>query len=102
MISPAVPFLEFVPKGHTSRLADLPLKAEVQTERMSDPSRWDMCVGVRWLKVLDREQAVWKKKEWRLGAQYYNGTLNRIWQPGTVSKLLRELGVSDDRSLPLS
>lgn len=67
----AVPFKDFVPKGQTQPLSQLPLTAKYQKERMSDPERWDMCAGVQWIKAVPSAEAVSKSRALR-------GTLNRI------------------------
>lgn len=78
----AVPFKDFVPKGRTQPLSQLPLTAKYQRERMNDPERWDMCAGVQWIKAVPAAEAVSKSRALR-------GTLNRIRQPDLAAELLK-------------
>ena len=58
IVAMAKPFQDFVPLGERASLMHLDLRASVQHERMLDPATWDMCVGVRWIKALERQNAV--------------------------------------------
>jgi hypothetical protein len=78
----AVPFKDFVPTGFDQPLPNLPLTATYHSERMADPERWDLCVGVKWTKALSRGEGV-------LMNRAYVGTLNRIRQPDLVAELLK-------------
>jgi|GEM_PF-993233 len=82
VVAEAVPFKDFVPEGQTKPLPQLPLKADANQERNSDPEEWDECARVRWIRALPRERAV-------LMNRARNGTVNRIKQPDLVSELLR-------------
>ena len=78
----AVPFNDFVPNGHARPLPSLSLKAQYRADRMTDPERWDLCVAVRWIKSLRRDEAVLKNRA-------RNGTLSRIKQSDLVAELLK-------------
>lgn len=84
----AVPFNDFKPVGESKKLKDLPLKAKVQTARMTDPDRADWCAAIRWIRALDRDDAVLKNRARR-------STVERIKQPELVSELLEALGASE-------
>jgi hypothetical protein len=84
----AVPFTQFVPAGQSKPLMELPLVAKIQTDRMHDPQRWDLCVGVRWIKSLDRRNAI-------LMNRAKMGTLQRMMKPELVSELLGAFGVRE-------
>ena len=77
----AVPFKDFVPTGQHRTLMNLPLVAQPQSERLDDPERWDLCAAVKWIKAVNRDQAVLKKRGGR-------GTLYRIKQPDLVEELM--------------
>lgn len=79
----AVPQAEFVPPGFQQRLVDLPLTGALQRERLHDPEHCDWCAEVRWIRSLDRNQAVLKSRARR-------STLERIRTPELVAELLRE------------
>lgn len=89
----AVPFNDFRPAGHKERLADLPL-TRTEPERMSDPERWDLCIGIKWVKTLPRDAAV--KDNAR------NGTLSRFRQPDLVERLLKAFDPQSDATLKIS
>lgn len=79
----AVPQAEFVPTGFKQKLVDLPLVAKTQLDRLHDPDHCDWCVAIRWIKTLDRDQAILKSRARR-------STLEQIRRPEFVSALLRE------------
>lgn len=78
----AIPFKGFVPQGQSKPLPQLPLTAEYQQERMSDPEEWDLCVAVKWTKAVPRSEGV-------LMSRARMGTLNRIRQFDLVADLLK-------------
>jgi hypothetical protein len=78
----AVPFKDFIPSGSSQALPEVPLTAQYQAERMTDPEHWDLCVAVRWINSLDRDEAV-------LMNRARQGTLSRIKQPQLVTELLK-------------
>jgi len=78
----AVPFKDFVPVGQAKPLPELPLTAKYQRERMNNPEYWDLCVAVKWVKAMHRDQGVLKSRA-------RNGTLNRIRQADLVATLLK-------------
>lgn len=88
VVAEAVPFNDFTPAGQARKLKDLPLRAKVQTERMADPDRADWCAAVRWIRALDRDDAVLKNRSRR-------STVERIKQPELVAELLEALGARD-------
>jgi hypothetical protein len=85
VIAEAVPFNEFIPSGLKQTLPNLPLTAQHQTDRMADPERWDLCVGVRWIKSFPRDKGVLRNRA-------YRGTLNRMRQPDLAAELLKMFG----------
>lgn len=84
----AVPMKDFVPAGQSKPILELPLTARVQRDRMNDPGRADWCAAVRWIRVVDRDNAVLKSHARR-------STLEQIKKPELVADLLRQFGVSD-------
>ena len=78
----AVPFRDFVPRGHSKPLPELPLRATYPRDRMNDPERWDLCAAVQWTKALSRNDGI-------LTNRFRNGSLNRIRQPDLVAELLK-------------
>ena len=78
----AMPFKDFVPQGQNKALPQLPLIANYQEERMSDPERWDLCVAEEWTKAVPRSEGV-------LTSRARMGTLNRIKQSDLVADLLK-------------
>lgn len=88
VVAEAVPFNDFTPAGQSKRLKDLPLHAKVQTARMGDPDRADWCAAIRWIRALDRDDAVLKNRARR-------STVERIKQPELVAELLNALGAGD-------
>lgn len=88
VVSEAVPFNDFVPPGERRKLKDLPLRAKVQVERMKDPERTDWCAGVRWIRALERDEAVLKNRARR-------STVERIRHPEFAAELLSALGADD-------
>lgn len=86
VIAEAVPQRDFVPPGQSRRLIDLPLKSRPDPDALSDPKRCDWCVAVRWLKAVDRDEAVLKNRSRRPAVE-------RIRQPELVRELCKHLGV---------
>lgn len=85
----AVPRANFVPHGQTRRLLELPRSGAIPPDRLNDPNRWEWCVGVRWIRAVDRSQGVLKSRGPR-------STLGRIRQPELVAELLKLLGCNAD------
>lgn len=84
----AVPMKDFVPAGQSKPILELPLTARVQRDRMNDPGRADWCAAVRWIRAVDRDNAVLKSHARR-------STLEQIKKSELVADLLRQFGVSD-------
>ena len=76
-----VPFKDFIPKGQTKCLFDLPMTAKPTRSRMKSPSTWDICVAIKWLRAVNREQGV--------KVSYQRGTVCKIRQPAVVASLLK-------------
>ena len=76
-----VPFKNFIPKGQTKCLFDLPMTAKPTRSRMKSPSTWDICVAIKWLRAVNREQGV--------KVSYQRGTVCKIRQPAVVASLLK-------------
>jgi hypothetical protein len=85
----AVPFREFTPAGHSQRLPELPLDKQPRPERLNDPAKWDVCVGIKWIKAVARTDGVLKNRS-------HPTTLGRILQPDLVAELLRHFGPLTD------
>ena len=81
----AVPYKDFVPPGETKTLLELPLEGKVGPTVQDDPEKRDECVAIRWIKTLDRSEAVLARRALR-------GTVARIKQPDLVGELLRHFG----------
>jgi hypothetical protein len=84
----AVPYRDFVPPGETKTLLELPLVGKVDPTIQDDPEKRDECVAIRWIKTLDRSEAV-------LASRALRGTVARIGQPDLVAELLRLFGTVD-------
>jgi hypothetical protein len=84
----AVPYRDFVPPGETKTLLELPLVGKADPTTQDDPEKRDECVAIRWIKTLDRSEAV-------LASRALRGTVARIGQPDLVAELLRHFGTVD-------
>lgn len=84
-----VPFKDFIPKGQTKKLFDLPMNAKPKVTRMKRKDTWDICVAVKWIKAVDREHGV--------KGSYKRGTLCRIRQQAVVSSLLTHFPDSSEK-----
>ena len=81
VVAEAVPQRDFVPKGQSRRLIDLPMKGSLQRERLSRADECDWCVAVDWLYKVPREMAVLKSR-------FRRPTFQAIKQEALVDELI--------------
>lgn len=86
---PQTPLWEYVPPGETKSVLDLLCPDGPKRERYADPDRGEYCVGVRWIKALDRENGVLRDRARR-------GTACKLRDADDVRALCDALGVSLD------
>ena len=77
----AVPLNEFKPAGQGKSLPDLVIVAKLEQERNNDPEKRDLCVAVKWIGAVSREDAVLRNRA-RMG------TISCIRQMDLVNDLL--------------
>lgn len=82
VIAEAVPLKDFKPTGQGKLLPELPLNSKLDRERNDDPEQWDLCAAVKWIRTVDRNDAV-------LMNRARMGTINRIRQADLVVELLK-------------
>lgn len=82
----ATPWEAFVPEGEDKPLPDHALEMPHHLTG-GDPSRGEHCLGIRWLKTLDREHAI--------EADYRRPTACRIRDRALVDELLAGFGLTE-------
>lgn len=88
VIKEAVPEMEFKPLGQSKLLKDLPRMADGAKHPNLDPGGCEYYAAVKWIKALDRKDAVLRQRFRRPTAQV-------IKQPELVEELLRAFGISE-------
>ncbi len=82
----ATPWDEFIVEAEGKPITELPL-AEPDNPVSGDPALCEHCIGIRWVKTLDREQAI--------KAAFRRPTACKIHEPALVAELLAGFGLTE-------
>lgn len=89
-VRPALEF-EVEVDGGSRRLVELDLKGDPTRGGETDPERQEQAVGVRWIKTLPREEAIWEK-----GMFANQNTVVRLRDTFTLERLIEIFGLDDE------